>query len=88
MKNWIKHSKEKLVEELWEAEPKIKGILKNSKHVEEARFIMFDYLNQLERDLFNMSPTPISSISTSSRSATPRNASVSFPMSCGRRMNP
>ncbi|MCX5857095.1 MAG: KamA family radical SAM protein [Deltaproteobacteria bacterium] len=54
MKNWIKHSKEKLVEELWAAEPKIKGILKNSKHVEEARFIMFDYLNRLERDLFNM----------------------------------
>ena len=54
MKNWIKHSKEKLVEELWAAEPKIKGILKNSKHVEESRFIMFDYLNRLERDLFNM----------------------------------
>jgi lysine 2,3-aminomutase len=54
MKNWIRLPKEKLIEKLWAAEPKIKGILQNSKHVEEARFILFDYLNRLERDLFNM----------------------------------
>lgn len=54
MKNWIRHSKEKLIEKLWEAEPKIKSILKNSNQLEEARFILFDYLNRLERDLFNM----------------------------------
>jgi lysine 2,3-aminomutase len=54
MKNWIRHSKEKLVEILWDAEPKIKSILKNSNQLEEARFILFDYLNRLERDLFNM----------------------------------
>jgi lysine 2,3-aminomutase len=54
MKNLIHHSKEKLVEMLWVAEPKIKSILKNSAQLEEARFILFDYLNRLERDLFNM----------------------------------
>jgi lysine 2,3-aminomutase len=54
MKNWIRHSKEKLVEILWDAEPKIKSILKNSSKLEEARFILFDYLHRLERDLFNM----------------------------------
>ncbi len=54
MKNWIRHPKEKLVEKLWAAEPKIKSILQNSRQVEEARFILFDYLNRLERDLFNM----------------------------------
>ena len=54
MKSWIQLPKEKLIEKLWAAEPKIKSILQNSKHVEEARFIIFDYLNRLERDLFNM----------------------------------
>lgn len=54
MKNWIHHSKEILIEKLWEAEPKIKSILRNSSQIEEARFILFDYLNRLERDLFNM----------------------------------
>jgi lysine 2,3-aminomutase len=54
MKNWVHHSREKLAEILWAAEPKIKSILKNSNHIEEARFILFDYLNRLERDLFNM----------------------------------
>ena len=54
MKYWIQLPKEKLIEKLWAAEPKIKSILQNSKHVEEARFIIFDYLNRLERDLFNM----------------------------------
>jgi lysine 2,3-aminomutase len=54
MKNWIRQPKEKLIEKLWAAEPKIKGILQNSRQIEEARFILFDYLNRLERDLFNM----------------------------------
>jgi len=30
------------------------SILKNSKHVEEARHVIFDYLNRLDRDLYNM----------------------------------
>lgn len=54
MKNWITHSKEKLVEILWEAAPKTKKILKSSVQLEEARFILFNFLNRLERDLYNM----------------------------------
>ncbi len=54
MKNWIRLPKEKLIEKLWAAEPKVKSILQNSRQIEEARFILFDYLNRLERDLFNM----------------------------------
>lgn len=54
MKSWLHYSKERLTEILWEAEPKIKRILKYSNQVEEARYILFNYLNRLERDLFNM----------------------------------
>ncbi|HOT48897.1 MAG TPA: KamA family radical SAM protein, partial [Syntrophales bacterium] len=54
MKNWLNWSKEELAEQLWAAEPRIRQIFKNSRHMEEARHLLFDYLNRLERDLFNM----------------------------------
>jgi len=54
MKNLITASKEELLERFWRAEPKLKGILKDAKHVEEARYIFFDYLDRLRRDLYNM----------------------------------
>lgn len=47
-------SKKELAARLWQAEPQIRKILANSRHVEEARFMIFDYLNRLERDLYNM----------------------------------
>lgn len=54
MKSWITYSKEQLVDILWQAEPKIKNMLKHSQHVAEARFILFNFFNRLERDLYNM----------------------------------
>ncbi|HOD34735.1 MAG TPA: KamA family radical SAM protein [Syntrophales bacterium] len=54
MKNILNMTKEQLLEQLWSTEPKIKQILKNSKHVEEARHLVFDYMNRLDRDLYNM----------------------------------
>ncbi len=54
MENIISFSKENLLEKLWLSDPQIKKILANSSHLEEARYILFDYLNRLERDLYNM----------------------------------
>ncbi len=54
MKNFLNMTKEQLVEQLWTTEPRIRQILRNSKHVEEARHLIFDYLNRLDRDLYNM----------------------------------
>jgi len=54
MKNVLKMTKEQLLDKLWSTEPRIRQILKNSKHVEEARHLIFDYMNRLDRDLYNM----------------------------------
>ena len=54
MESTLSLSKKDLVQKLWQAEPQIKKILMNSRHVEEARHVIFDYLNRLERDLYNM----------------------------------
>jgi len=54
MKNLITESKEELLERLWRAEPRLKSMLKDAKHVEEARFIYFDYLDRLRRNIYNM----------------------------------
>ena len=54
MKNWLNWSKDELAEQLWATEPRIRQIFRNSRHMEEARHLLFDYLNRLERDLFNM----------------------------------
>jgi len=56
MKNVIFLSKEELLERLWQADPKIKKILRDSKHIEEARHLLFDYFNYLNRSMFNMKP--------------------------------
>jgi len=56
MKSVIAMTKGELVEKLWQADPQIKKILKNSKHVEEARHLLFDYFNYLNRSMFNMKP--------------------------------
>jgi lysine 2,3-aminomutase len=54
MKKLLSMTKEQLLEQLWSTEPRIKQILKNSKHIEEARHLVFDYMNRLDRDLYNM----------------------------------
>ena len=54
MKNYLNMTKEQLMEQLWSTQPKIKQILRNSRHVEEARHVLFDYMNRLERDLYNL----------------------------------
>lgn len=54
METLLSLPKNELLARLWHAEPKIKKILVNSRHVEEARHVIFDYLNRLERDLYNM----------------------------------
>ena len=53
MKEVISLSKEDLLEKLWRTEPKVKSILKESRQVEEARHVLFDYLDRLRRDIYN-----------------------------------
>jgi len=50
----IELSKEKLLEEMWNAAPVIKGILVNSEDPERGRDKFFHYLNDLERSYFNI----------------------------------
>ncbi len=54
MKKSIDLSKRELLQRLWKAEPKLKSILCDAKHVEEARYVFFDYLDRFRRDLYNM----------------------------------
>ena len=54
MKRAIGFSKEELLEGIWKAEPRLRSILRDAKHVEEARYVFFDYLDRLRRDLYNM----------------------------------
>jgi len=54
MKKLIDLDKGELIQRLWRAAPRIESILRNSRHVEEARFMVFDYLDRLRRDLYNM----------------------------------
>ncbi len=68
MKRLIDLSKEKLLERIWKAEPKLKGILRNARHVEEARYVLFDYLDRLGRDLYNMkADTPFADLNVVER---------------------
>ncbi|MBW2544271.1 MAG: KamA family radical SAM protein [Deltaproteobacteria bacterium] len=63
MKKLIDLSKEELLERIWKAEPKLKSILRDAKHVEEARYVFFDYLDRFRRDLYNMkSDTPFADL--------------------------
>ncbi|MCK4534880.1 MAG: hypothetical protein KAT81_05055 [Syntrophobacterales bacterium] len=54
MKRLIDLSKEELLKRIWKAEPKLKSILRDANHVEEARYVFFDYLDRFGRDLYNM----------------------------------
>ena len=54
MKRLIDLSKEELLARIWKAEPRLKRILCDAKHVEEARYVLFDYLDRFGRDLYNM----------------------------------
>lgn len=56
MKNLVAVSKEELVERLWNADSRLFKMLRDSKHVEEARHLLFDYFNYLDRSMFNMKP--------------------------------
>ncbi|NJD77307.1 MAG: KamA family radical SAM protein [Candidatus Methanoperedens sp.] len=42
------------METLWECDPEIHGLLKSSNDLHEARNNLFDYLNNMERHLFNI----------------------------------
>jgi len=54
MKQLMPLSKKDVLERVWRAEPVIHDILLESRHVEEARFIIFNYLDRLRRNLYNM----------------------------------
>jgi len=57
-------SKRELLNRIWRTEPTFKRILCDAKHVEEARYILFDYLDRFRRDLYNMkSSTPFADLS-------------------------
>jgi len=68
MKRLIDLSKEKLLERIWKTEPRLKGILRNARHVEEARYVFFDYLDRFGRDLYNMkADTPFADLNVVER---------------------
>ncbi|MBN1276249.1 MAG: KamA family radical SAM protein [Deltaproteobacteria bacterium] len=50
----ISMSKAELVERLWKTEPRVESILREAKHVEEARYVLFDYFDRLRRDIYNL----------------------------------
>lgn len=56
MKKLLTLSKGDLLAKLWAADPNILRMLRDSKHVEEARHLLFDYFNSLDRAMFNMKP--------------------------------
>ncbi len=56
MKKLLTLSRKDLVTRLWAADPNIRRMLRDSKHVEEARHLLFDYFNALDRSMFNMKP--------------------------------
>jgi lysine 2,3-aminomutase len=64
MRRAIDMSKRELLERIWRAEPTFKSILRDARHMEEARYILFDYLDRCRRDLYNMKPsTPFADLS-------------------------
>ncbi len=54
MENYFELSKNELLEILWEQDKNIYKILKNSDKTRIARTYLFDYLNNLERNYFNI----------------------------------
>lgn len=87
MKKLINLNKEELVQRLWRAEPRIESILQNSRHVEEGRHVVFDYLDRLRRDLYNMKAGTYYSELNVVEKETSGSASASFQTCSGRRTN-
>lgn len=54
MENLITLSKKELVKRLWAADQRIEKILKRSDNLHDAREILYDYLDKLERHYFNI----------------------------------
>ena len=54
MKELLEYNKAELVEALWKCDPNIYTILKSSDNLQDARNKLFDYLNGIERHLFNI----------------------------------
>ncbi len=54
MKELLEYDKAKLIETLWECDPEIYDILRSSETLQDARNRLFDYLNGIERHLYNI----------------------------------
>ncbi|SNQ59553.1 KamA family radical SAM protein [Candidatus Methanoperedens nitratireducens] len=54
MKELLEYDKTGLIETLWKCDPDIYAILRSSDNLQDARNNMFDYLNDIERHLFNI----------------------------------
>ncbi len=54
MKELLEYDKAKLIETLWESDPEIYDILRSSETLQDARNRLFDYLNGIERHLYNI----------------------------------
>ncbi len=54
MKELLEYGKTKLIETLWECDPEIYVILRSSETLQDARNRLFDYLNGIERHLYNI----------------------------------
>jgi hypothetical protein len=54
MKELLECNKAELIKALWECDPEIFSILKSSDNLHDARNKMFDYLNGMERHLYNV----------------------------------
>lgn len=54
MRELLEYDKAKLIETLWESDPEIYDILRSSETLQDARNRLFDYLNGIERHLYNI----------------------------------
>jgi lysine 2,3-aminomutase len=54
IKELLEYDKTKLIETLWKSDPEIFRILKSSDKIHEARNGLYNYLNEIERHLFNV----------------------------------
>ncbi len=54
MKELLEYDTTKLIKNLWECDPEIYSILKSSDALQDARNKLFDYLNDIERHLYDI----------------------------------
>lgn len=54
MKELLQHDKKQLLEALWKCDPHIHRILKSSNSMHDARSKVLDYLNSIEKHLYNI----------------------------------